>query len=110
MTKEGFLGLVMISIVIIILMFGLSWALPQNKVEVTPNYNNGTPAYDLMTITNSQTMPLGNRQKAVLVGVDVMNLWLQNATNKEIVSITAFNRGLQGSTSSFLIVYWELKT
>ncbi len=91
-------------------VWGLTIIFPKEVTQVEtvePSYNTGTPTYDLMTITNSKTIILGNKQRAVLVGVDVINLWLENAKNKEIVSITAFNRGLQGSTSSFLIVYLE---
>ena len=74
----------------------------------TPDYTIGTPAYDLSVITNNKIMFVDRgQQKVEVIGVEVMHLWLQNATNKEVVSICSFNRGLQGSTSSFLIVYYE---
>lgn len=79
----------------------------EQNTAAEPDYNVGTPAYDLMAITNSKTITLGKQQKAVIVGVDVMSLWLENAHDKEIVSVTTFNRGIQGSTSSFFIVYWD---
>lgn len=70
-----------------------------------PNYNIGTPAYDLSMLTDSKEMYIEHNQYVSVIGVDVMNLWLQNATNKRIISIVAFDRGIQGTTSSFLIVY-----
>lgn len=70
-----------------------------------PDYNVGTPAYDLSVLTNGKEMYIEHNQYVSVIGVDVMNLWLQNATNKRIISIVAFDRGVQGTTSSFLIVY-----
>lgn len=70
-----------------------------------PDYNVGTPAYDLSMLTDSKEMYIQHNQYVSVIGVDVMNLWLQNATNKRIISIVAFDRGIQGTTSSFLIVY-----
>lgn len=70
-----------------------------------PDYNGGTPAYDLSVLTNGKEMYIEHTQYVSIIGVDVMNLWLQNATNKRIISIVAFDRGVQGTTSSFLIVY-----
>jgi hypothetical protein len=54
-----------------------------------PDYNIGTPSFDLMVLTDSQEMSLGSNQKAVVIGVEVMNLWLKNAINKEIISISS---------------------
>lgn len=70
-----------------------------------PDYNIGTPAYDLSVLTDGKEMYIEHNQYVSVIGVDVMNLWLQNATDKRIISIVAFDRGIQGTTSSFLIVY-----
>lgn len=72
------------------------------------NYAKGTPAYDLMAITNMKKfIEVGSKQKVAVIGFDVMNLWLENSKNRTIVSISPIDRGIQGTTSSFLVVYTE---
>lgn len=69
-------------------------------------YDALTPTYDTLTILAFDKQMVISNQKVAVIGMEALNIWLKQANgNKTIVSITSVNRGIQGSTSSFLIVY-----
>jgi hypothetical protein len=83
----------------------------EEKLEIL--YEKLTPAYDKSAIIgNSNEILAGfdHKQKIKIIGFNAMNFWLKDCENKKvIVSITAINRGVQGSTSSFLVVYIDYR-
>ncbi len=82
--------------------------LKSNKLEDL--YKKQTPGFDRLMLTAFDSeMPVSG-DKVRVIGVDVLNFWLKDSDGKrKIKSIASFDRGVQGSTSSFLIVYTDLK-
>lgn len=78
----------------------------QNNLEEL--YKKQTPGFDRLVLTAFDSEMNISGDKVKVIGVDVLNFWLKDSDGKRVIkSITSFNRGVQGSTSSFLIVYTE---